>query len=131
MALTPAELIENYLKLRNKIEQIQSKHKDELEPYISLRQQLETALLDYLNKTNLQSVNGAGGTAYKLLSTSVTVKDWAKTLEYIRANDQWELLEARVSKTAVLEILEENKETKKSIPGVQVAQAFVVRVRTV
>lgn len=124
--MTPAVMIEKYIKLRNKLDQIKGEHKKQLEPFLAIQSQLENVLLDYLNQNNLQSVNGEAGTAYKSVMTSVTVKDWPRTLEYIQTNQLWDLLEARVSKTAALEVIDE---TKKPVPGVQVAQAVVVRVR--
>jgi hypothetical protein len=119
-------MIEKYVKLRNRVEEIKKQHKDQLAPYVSTMSQLENLLLEHLNTNSLQSINGAGGTAYKQTATSVTVQDWEKTLEYIRANEAWDLLEARVSKTAAIETVEE---TKKPIPGVVFNQAIVIRVR--
>lgn len=124
--MTPDEMIKKYILLRRKIEKIEADHKKVLEPYVNVRSMLETALLAHLNETNLQSVNSEAGTAYKSVATSVTVRDWPKTLEYIRANELWDLLEARVAKTAAVEVVEE---TKKPIPGVTFAQAVVLRVR--
>jgi hypothetical protein len=54
------------------------------------------------------------------------VKDWVATLTYIKDNNLWDLLEARVNKTAAVEVVEEQK---KPIPGVQIARATVLRVR--
>jgi len=124
--LTPSQMIEKYIALRNKAAKIRQKHVDELTPYNEVMLRLEAAMLDHLNRTKLKSVASPAGTAFKSTSTSVTVHDWKKTLAYIVAENQWDLLEARVAKKAAETIMEE---TKKPIPGVQFSQATVLRVR--
>lgn len=124
--MTPADMIEKYIALRNKVNKIEQRHKDELAPYTKVREQLENLLLAHLNDTGTDSTKCKFGTAFKSTATSVTVKDWATTLTYIKDNALWDLLEARVSKTAVVEIIEE---TKKPVPGVQISRATVLRVR--
>jgi hypothetical protein len=125
--VTPAELIASYIKLRRKLEKIAEKHKQELEPYLKLRGQIENTLLDHLNQTGLDSTKCEAGTAYRSTSTSVVVKDWVKTLGFIKENQAWELLEARVAKTATVELINERNEP---VPGVEVTSATVLRVRT-
>jgi len=125
--MTPAQLIENYLKLRRKIKEIEKKHLEELLPYNDLKTQIETALLKHLDDAGVDSTKCKAGTAYKSTATSVTVRDWPSTLEFIKANELWDLLEARVGKTVALEIVEENKSP---IPGVEISQATVLRVRS-
>jgi hypothetical protein len=124
--MTPAQMIEKYIALRNKLAEIKGKHVDEITPYINLMQTLEAELLRHLNSTKLDAINAPRGTAYKQTATSVTVDDWSQTLDFIRDQRLWDLLEARVAKNAVLEVMEQ---TKKSIPGVKISQAVVLRVR--
>jgi len=124
--MTPAELIEKYIKLRNKSAEIKAKHVTELEPFIKVMQTIENELMRHLNDTKLDSVNGPAGTAYKSTATTVTVDNWEQTLAFIRERELWDLLEARVAKTATLETIEE---TKKPVPGVKISQISVLRVR--
>jgi len=126
MEMTPAVMIEKYLQLRRKVDEIKEKHKTELAPFLKVMEQLEAGLLDHLNQAGTDSTHAKAGTAYKNTVTSVTVQDWAKTLDYIKETNSWDLLEARVSKTGALEIVEE---TKEPIPGVQITQVIVLRVR--
>ena len=126
MPLSPAEMIDKYIKLRNKVAELKAKHVEELTPYNNVMLSLEAELMRHLHATKLDSVNGPAGTAYRQHNTSVTVDDWTRTLQYIVENEHWDLLEARVAKSAALEILEE---TKKPIPGVKISQLEVLRVR--
>ncbi len=123
---TPAWLIEEYIKLRNKVNEIKIKHAEQLEPFAAVMQTIESQLLDHLSKNELSSVKGETGTAYKQTITSVTVSDWDQTLGWIREHDAWDLLERRVSKQVATTMIEESQ---KPIPGVKISQALIVRVR--
>lgn len=125
--MTPADLIGAYLKLRTKIIEVETRHKEEMLPYINLKTEIETSLLAHLNDLGLDSTKCKAGTAYRATATSVKVKDWDKTLAFIRENELWELLEARANKTVALELLDERK---KPIPGVEITTASVLRVRS-
>lgn len=124
--MTPAQMIEKYIALRNKAADIKARHVTELAPYVEAMRQLETELLRHLNETKLDSINGPKGTAFKQTATSVAVDDWAKVLKFIQDHEQWDLLEARVAKTAAITVIED---TKRPIPGVKISQAVVLRVR--
>lgn len=125
--MTPADLIASYIKLRAKINDVETRQKEEMLPYINLRTEIETALLAHLNELGLESTKCKAGTAFKSTATSVKVRDWDKTLAFIRENELWELLEARANKTVALELLEERR---KPIPGVEISTATVLRVRS-
>jgi hypothetical protein len=124
--MTPGEMIKRYLQLRRLIQDKEASHKEIMAPLIELRGQLEGALLAYLNENGLDSTRSDDGTAFKQTASSVTVRDWQKTLSYIRDHQLWDMLEARVSKTAVLDMLVEKEEL---LPGVDVSQVSVLRVR--
>lgn len=122
-----AFLIEKYLLVRDKKEALDKQHKEALKPYNEMLERLENMLLERLNAagTDNTAVRGVG-TAYKSTRTSVTCNAWSQTLDYIIEKEAWELLEARVNKTAALAIMEE---TKAPIPGVVVRQELTVNVR--
>jgi len=119
-------MIQKYLALRRKKEQLGDRHKKELAPFSAMLATLANLILGELNKAGVSSMAGPDGTVYKSTETSCTVKDWPKTLSYIMENQAWELLEARVSKTAAMAVMEE---TGDPIPGVSVVQEMVLRVR--
>jgi hypothetical protein len=125
--MTPAQMIEKYLQLRQKLRNIEARHKLEIAPYLEIKERLEMAMLDHLNREGLDSQKCEAGTAFKSTVTSVTVSDWAKTLDFIRANEMWELLEGRVAKGAAVEIVQEREAP---IPGVEISQMTVLRVRS-
>lgn len=66
------------------------------------------------------------GTAFLQNVTSVTTEDWDATLAWIKAQESWEFLEHRVSKTVVQDYMESTGEVP---PGVRVSTEVEVRVR--
>lgn len=119
-------MIEKYVKLRDKKKEIEDQHKLQLAPFNEALDRLEGYMLETMNETGLSSMKSAHGTVYKSLRTSAKVIDWAATLGYIRSNEAWDLLEARVSKLAAQQII---TETKLPIPGVETSSEVVVNVR--
>ena len=145
-----AQLVENYIKLRNKIAELKEAFKARVTPILELQQKIEGVLMAELDKLKAQSLKTNSGTAFTQVETSATVEDWEKTLDYIQTNQAWELLEKRVAKGAVLATIEEKiqfvkaaltegtitkeeaaEEIKRAlVPGVKVSQIRVLRVRT-
>lgn len=119
-------MTQRYLALRRRKEQLQEVHKKALHPFNEMLATLANMILAELQEAGVTSMSSPDGTVYQSTETSVTVKDWAATLSYIQANQAWDLLEARVSKTATLSIMEE---TEEPVPGVNVSQETVLRVR--
>jgi hypothetical protein len=123
---TPNDLVEKLLALRAKIEEIKKRHKEELVKYNEAESYLENRLMAVLNENSSRQMRVDAGTFYTAKHISARVNAWSETLDYIRENDAWELLEARVNKTAVQALMEE---TNAEIPGVNVTTTYVLHVR--
>lgn len=119
--------VEQYLGLRSKIEEIEKRHTEELRKFREAREWLEGVLMAALQASGMESVRTHRGTFFRTLHTSAKVVDWNETLGFIRTNEAWDLLEARVSKTAVQAIMED---TKHPVPGVEVTRAYRLNVRS-
>ena len=124
--MTTEEMITKYLLLRDKKSVIEKQQKEALAPYNVALDTLENLLLAELNKAGLRSMACPNGTAYKTTKSSAKVMDWTATLDFIKANEAWDLLDKRVSKTAVEAIIEE---TNQPIPGVETTREVQVNVR--
>jgi hypothetical protein len=120
------DMISKYIRLRDKVKAIKDRHTEELAPYNNAMSTLEGWMLETLNAAGLQSMKSPHGTAYKSVRTSAKVIDWPATLSFIKANEAWDLLEARVSKLAAQAIIDE---TQLPIPGVETSSEIVVNVR--
>ena len=124
--MTMDQAVDRFVRLRNKIAEVKKEQADALNPYNLALGALEAYILDALNTSGLESARTAHGTAYKTTSTSAKVMDWTAVLGFIRDREAWDLLEARVSKTAVHAIMEE---IKGPIPGVQTSTTITLGVR--
>jgi hypothetical protein len=120
------DMIDKYIRLRDKVKAIKERHVEELAPYAKAMDVLEAWMLEALNNAKLQSMKSVHGTAYKSTRTSAKVLDWPAVLEFIKTREAWDLLEARVSKLAAQAIVDE---TGQPIPGVETASEIVVNVR--
>lgn len=125
-SMTPNDMIDAYVKLRDKKQDIEKRHKAELAPLNEMMGSLEAYLLENMRVAGLSSLRGTAGTAYKTLKTSARVVDWPLTLDFILKNQMYDLLEHRVSKLVVQSIMEE---TKQAVPGVETSQEDSVNVR--
>ncbi len=124
--LTTDKAVEKFVALRDKIAEIKKRHVMELAPYNGALAALEGWLLDDLNTAHVEQMRALSGTVYKSVRTSASVVSWTETLDFIKATEAWELLEARVSKIAVEAIIEE---TKQPVPGVKIAREIILNVR--
>ena len=78
------------------------------------------------DKDGVDSFKTANGTAFLTTTDFARVEDWDATLEFIKGNDAYDLLEKRVSKTAVRGYIEANK----SVPsGVNYGTRIDVNIR--
>lgn len=123
--VTVEKAIAAYIQIRDKKEEIQKRHKEELAPLNEQMQKLEAWLQHQLLTQGLSNFSAKGvGVAYLQESTSVKVADWDQTLPWIIQNEAWDLIEKRVSKTAYQDYEKEGL----SPPGVEVRKEQSVRV---
>lgn len=120
-------VVEKYVALRNKKKEIAERHKQEMAPFNDAMEQLEIFMLDRLNRTGTESVRTAMGTAFKVTQTSYKVEDPGTLRPWLEANDAGDLLETRISKTALNDWLDAGKPLP---PGVGVSQFVQVQFRT-
>lgn len=127
MSFTVEQAIAAYIRLRDKKAEIEERQKEELVPIKNGMTKLENWLHAQMLKDGVDSMKKEGvGTAFLQRASSVTVKDWNAALDFIKESGEWSFLEARVSKTAVQDYLQEKGELP---PGVEFKETMVVRVR--
>lgn len=88
---------------------------------------IEVEFLRRFQDRGIDNVAARGvGTAYKSTRSSATVADWDAFLDHVQSNEAWELLERRVSKTAVEQFKSEEGDLP---PGVNWSETQVVNFR--
>ena len=76
ITVKPAELVEEYIKLRDEKKRAEETYKEWLEENYNTRMnEIELTLLDQLNQLGVDCIAAKNGTAYKKISTSVTTAD--------------------------------------------------------
>lgn len=120
------QVLAAYLQLRARKEEITKRHKEELAP---INDQMQKCLLwvqQKLQEQGLTNFKGSSGIAFLQTDTTVSVKDWDATLEWIKANEAWSVLEKRVSKSVVQDFIEAHNEVP---PGLSVTSETCAHIR--
>lgn len=119
-------LVGKYRQVRDRKKEIAARHSAELKPFNEALQELEVAILDALNKAGVESVKTREGTAFKSTRRSFTVQDPAKFRKWLEEHDRFDLLETRVSKEAIEEMIRAGDNLP---PGIGVSSDITVNVR--
>ena len=126
LVLTVDTVIDTYLKLRNKKEAIESETKEKVKGIKDNMAKLEGWIKEQVDKQGVKSFKTDHGTAFLTTTDFAQVADWDAVLDYIKTNDAFDMLEKRVSKTAVRGYIEKNK----TVPsGVNYGTRIDVNVR--
>lgn len=121
------ELVDKYIKLRDKKASIKAEYEAKVEEYDKMLDGLESLLLNTFNETGMDSVKTASGTAYVSTRSSASVADWEAYFNgYVLPNEAWEMLERRANKTAIEQYKSANNELP---PGINWTETRVINVR--
>ena len=126
MSVNVDDVIQAYIKLRDDTDALEKRHKEELKPLRDKMSKCELWLQNQLQLAGLQSFKSDKGTAFFQEVQTVSVPGWEDTKKFIQEKDMWDLLDRRVSKSAVLDYIETYGEVP---PGVNVVRTKLVRVR--
>jgi hypothetical protein len=124
---TPAQMIEEYIALREarKIadERFAAWRK---ENYDIKMDDLERDILNGLNALGVQSIKASSGTAYKKITTSVTIEDPVTFRRHVIGSEAWDLADWRANRTTINAMIEAGEAPP---PGVKHAQFASIGIR--
>ena len=126
MTVTVEAVIRKYMKLREKRASIEASVKEQLDEVKGNMAKLEAWLMAKLDADGLTSFKTDYGTAFLTTTDFANVEDWDAVLRFIREEDAFDMLEKRVSKTAVRGYIEANKEVP---PGVKYGTKLDINIR--
>jgi hypothetical protein len=127
MALNKAEVVETYIKLRDRRAQRKKAYEAEDAGDKEKQDKIETYLLREFQESGVESIKTSAGTAYKSSRVSATVADWDSFFtDYVVPNQAWEMLERRCSKEAVQQYKAANDDLP---PGINWTETVTVNVR--
>jgi phage host-nuclease inhibitor protein Gam len=122
-----SEAVTLYIQLRDKKAQMKSDFDASVAPINDKMEKLEAKLLDVFNKTGMDSVRTEFGTAYTAVRTTASVADREAFMDFVKANEEWSLLEVRASKTAIEQFRDSND--NELPPGINIRSERVVNIR--
>lgn len=126
MTVTVDAVIKKYMRLREKKALVEATIKEELDKIKADMTKLEAFLKAKLDADGLTSFKTEYGTAFLTTTDFANVDDWDAVLRFIREEEAYDMLERRVSKTAVRGYIEANKEVP---PGVKYGTKLDINVR--
>jgi len=120
------KLVEIYIQLRDRRAQRKAAYENEDADDKTKQEKIEALLLVKFNEEGVESVRTEAGTAYKTTRVSTSVADRDAFFDFVRANNAFDMLEARASKDAIKQYRAANDDLP---PGINWSEAIVVNVR--
>lgn len=125
--VTVDKLVAAYIKIRDAKEQIEDRHKKELEDISSQLELISNDILRVCNEQNMDSIKTQEGTITRRTVSRYWTSDWEKMYECIKNNDAPYLLEQRIHQTNMKQFLDENPTAFP--PGLQSNSKYIISVR--
>lgn len=122
-----SEAVSLYIQLRDKKAEMKSAFDASVAPINEKMDKLEAKLLDVFNKTGMDSIKTEHGTAYTAVRTTASVADREAFMDFVKANEEWSLVEVRAAKTAIEQFRDNND--NELPPGVNIRSERVVNIR--
>lgn len=115
-----------YVALRDKIKDIEAKHKLELAPFKDAKEKLEAVFLQHLISINAESVRTSSGTVSRTVKHSASLADPEAFMRFVIGGEYWDMLDRKANVTAVSDFIEENGAPP---PGVNYSSTTTVGIR--
>lgn len=95
-------IIEKYIALRDKKEAVAKAAKERIAGFDAVLERIEVVLLGVMKSQGTTQLKTKGiGTAFQTTKVGIKVRDWEEAFGFIQEHEAWDMLEHRVSKTAV------------------------------
>jgi translation elongation factor EF-Ts len=126
MTITVDDVIATYIKLRDKKQQIDNEAKERTRELTEKMLKLEAWLREQADTQGVTSFKTRHGTAFLTTVDYAHVAEWDSVIDFIKANNAFDMLEKRISKTAVRSYIEMHK----SVPaGINYGTKLEVNIR--
>ena len=124
--ITMDQIIAQYMKFREQKSAIQKRAKEQTDALDEKMGKMESWIKLRAQQDGVTSFKTPHGTAFLTTVDFANVADWDAALQFIKDTDAYDMLERRVSKTAVRGYIDENKEVP---PGITYGTKLEVNVR--
>jgi hypothetical protein len=122
-----SDAVSLYIKLRDQKAQMKAEFDAAVAPVQEKMDKLEAKLLEVFNQTGMDSVKTEFGTAYATVRSTASIADREAFMDYVKANEEWSLLEVRAAKSAIEQFRSAND--NELPPGVNLREERVVNIR--
>lgn len=126
MTVTVDAVIKKYMELREEKTAVEAEIKERVDTIKANMAKLEAFLKAKMDADGLTSFKSEHGTAFLTTTDFANVEDWDAVLRFIREEEAYDMLEKRVSKTAVRGYIDANKEVP---PGIRYGTKLDVNIR--
>jgi hypothetical protein len=118
--------VAQFIFIRDEIEKIKARHKQELAEYEHFKQLLIGEMLDFLDRTGQKSAKTAKGTVSITVKHTAICTDPDQFIDFVREHDLYELMDRRANAIACRGYAEEHEGTLP--PGVKINSMRTVGV---
>jgi Ethanolamine utilization protein EutJ (predicted chaperonin) len=126
MTLTVEQVVGTYIKLRRKKEALENQVKADVDAIKASMGKIEAWLMEKADADGVTSFKTTAGTAFVTTTDFANVADWDAVLTFIKSNDAFDMLEKRVSKSAVRAYMDESGDVP---PGINYGTKIGINVR--
>jgi hypothetical protein len=126
MTVNVDDVVATYMKLRSQKESIEAEVKDRVSVLKAKMEKLEAWIKEQADVQGVTSFKTKHGTAFLTTTDYANVADWDAILDFIRAQEAFDMLEKRISKLAVRGYIEANKAVP---PGVNYGTKLEINIR--
>jgi hypothetical protein len=116
-----------YVKLRDQKAKLKADYQELAAPVQQKMDKLEAKLLEVFNTTGMDSIKTEFGTAYTSTRTTASVADRDVFMDYVKAHEEWSLMEIRASASAIKQFQEASDGDLP--PGINLAVERTVNIR--
>lgn len=129
MADDLSKRVEQFIMVRDTLEQLAKEAAEKAKPWLAIKQELEGIINARLDENNVDSMKTKYGTATRATKYSATVQDAEQFMNFVKEGN-WDIIERRANQTAVKAYMVEHKA---EVPGVKlnsIASLSVTRPRS-
>jgi len=120
------DVIRTYVKLRDQKAAVEGEVKERVDQIKGKMAKLEAYLKEQMDAQGLTQFKSDHGTAFLTTTDFANVANWDEVLQFIKDTEAYDMLEKRISKTAVRGYMDQHKKVP---PGITYGTKLDVNIR--
>lgn len=124
--ITSEQLVARYIELRDEQEQLKAKYDAELAESKDFQEAIMDELVHRMQTAGSKTLKTSAGSIISKLTSKFVATDTGEFIRFIRETGQVELLQSRISTSAIKEYVDSGNEVP---PGIGIEEAITYTVR--